>query len=175
MFMSSSGSLTWRNAWRTASELSTAVVTGTLPPPREPSDLEYRAPDSAGAPRPGIDPTGDRPHARNSKQGRQPAPSGKQPEQLRHGIGSRIDTTVGRNQMHRRRQRRQRDAEARNRGFVLERYEAEDVFPVPAFQQRHGLLADAAFAVIDQRRISGRHRQSAPQHRPRVREVPSAP
>src|SRR6266498_3745383 len=53
MFMSSSGSLTWRNAWRTASELSTAVVTGTLPPPppREPSDLGYRAPDSAGAPR----------------------------------------------------------------------------------------------------------------------------
>src|SRR6266540_125219 len=51
MFMSSSGSLTWRNAWRTASELSTAVVTGTLPPPGEPSDLGYRAPDSAGAPR----------------------------------------------------------------------------------------------------------------------------
>src|SRR5205807_9631020 len=48
MFMSSSGSFTWRKAWRTVSALSTAVVTDASPP-GEPSDLEYRAPDSAGA------------------------------------------------------------------------------------------------------------------------------
>src|SRR5258706_704900 len=46
MFMSSSGSFTWRKAWRTVSALSTAVVTD-VSPPGEPSDLECAAPDSA--------------------------------------------------------------------------------------------------------------------------------
>src|SRR6267378_7302535 len=40
MFMSSSGSFTWRKAWRTVSAPSTAVVTD-VSPPGEPSDLEY--------------------------------------------------------------------------------------------------------------------------------------
>src|SRR5882672_6619219 len=71
MFMSSSGSFTWRKAWRTVSALSTAVVTD-VSPPGEPSDLEYRAPDSAAASRSGHKP-GGRAAARRGSQIEAPA------------------------------------------------------------------------------------------------------
>src|SRR5207247_11003542 len=87
MFMSSSGSFTWRRAWRTVSALSTAVIADVSPPLANLATwnpAHQTVPPYRGL---GVHPAGKRQYARNPKQRRQPALAGKEPEQLRDRIG----------------------------------------------------------------------------------------
>src|SRR5262249_31938026 len=164
MFMSSSGSFTWRKAWRTVSALSTAVVTAMSPPANL---ATWNTPhQTVTAPRdPGVHSTRQREYSGEAKQRRKPAFAGEQPEQLGDRIRPGEHATIGCNQMHRGRERRQRDPKTRDRGCVLERHEPQGLFPVPALQDCDRLLADPAFSIVDQRGISARHRRRARQRR----------
>src|SRR5262245_20021432 len=96
MFMSSSGSFTRRKAWRTVSELRTAVVTSanlatlhtahqTMPTPGDP----------------GVDPTSEWHHAGNhDHEPSQPSFAWKKAKQLRDRVRARINSAVRRDQMH---------------------------------------------------------------------------
>ena len=117
-------------------------------------------------------------HAWNSEQGREPAFPWKQTEQLGQGVGSGIDSTVGLNQVHCRRQRRKSDPKFGDPRLVLKRDKPQLVFPVPPLRDRYSSLANPALAVVDERGmgrtsvISARHLRHAPRHRPRARGLP---
>src|SRR5438034_10972623 len=113
MFMSSSGSFTWRSAWRTVSALSTAVVTDVSPPL---ANLATWNPAHQTVPPRrdlGVHPAGERQHAGNPKQRCQPALPGKEPEQLRDRIGPCVHAAVREHEMHGRGDRGQRGGTAR--------------------------------------------------------------
>src|SRR6266566_3958792 len=178
MFMSSSGSFTWRSAWRTVSALSTAVVTMIV---LLPANLAtWNTPHQTVSPDrdPRIDPAGEWQHAGNPEERREPALPGQESQELGNGICSRVHTTARDNQMHRGCERRERDAEPRHGNLVLERYEPQHVFPVPAAEQLDRLPTNTALAVVDQRRTSGINghdcRRAGRQRRPRARALLSA-
>src|SRR6266536_6222248 len=94
MFMSSSGSFTWRNAWRTVSALSTAVVTMIV---LLPANLAtWNTPHQTVSPDrdPRIDPAGEWQHAGNPEERREPALPGEESQELGNGIRSRVHTTA---------------------------------------------------------------------------------
>src|SRR6266576_4900082 len=176
MFMSRSGSFTWRKAWRMVSALSKAVVTPYLL--RANLATRNTAHQTVSPPRdPGIDPASDRQHAGDPKERRQPPFPRQQPEQLGYRIGAREHPSIRQHQMHGCGERRQRDAEPRDTCAVLKRHVHEALFPIPPVQERDGLLTDSAFAVVDQRRlgdVSGWHRRRVPWRPRRAREPLSA-
>src|SRR6266480_3325812 len=199
MFMSSSGSLTCRSALRAASALSAtgAVITTPLHPVSEPSAVPARLPpehsrmphrppagtaladaraphQAVPSPRnPGVHPPRDGPHARDSEAPGQPALPRQPLQELRDRVRAGEHPAVGgrQHEMHRRRQSRKRDLERRHAGAILERDQRDAMFPVPALEPVDRAPAEAALAIVYERRASAvsAHRTPAPPRRRRRR------
>src|SRR3989454_12740814 len=145
-FMSSSGSFTCRKASRTVAAFSMAVHL-----PSKPKLVDRVAPHQTAAPArdPRVQPARHGPHAGEAKAAGEPALPRQEPQDLGSGIGAREHAAVGEHEVHRRRERGERNTERRHPRLVLERDHADPLFPVPpAHQDRKSTRLNSSHLVI---------------------------
>src|SRR5213596_941813 len=126
-------------------------------PSSQPKLVDRVAPHQTAAPArdPRVQPARHGPHAGEAEAAGEPALPRQEPQDLGSGIGAREHAAVGEHEVHRRRERGERNTERRHPRLVLERDHADPLFPVPPAHPVDPRPAEAALAVVDERRPAG--------------------